>query len=128
MNFKRTILIACLGLSSFLGKAQQTRSVLSFDFLGNTITIPSNPFSDIKYTSSLTDNSINEFYQKLNITDYQPVVSSIVSYRDEQNLDDWLFYQLVRKTAEQISPKAENYFSYTIYKWFLLTKSGYDAI
>jgi hypothetical protein len=34
---------------------------------------------------------------------------------------------LIRKTTQQISPKVENYNRYTLYKWFLLSKSGYDA-
>jgi len=34
---------------------------------------------------------------------------------------------LIRKVAEQISPKKENYFRYTLYKWYLLNKCGYDA-
>ena len=34
---------------------------------------------------------------------------------------------MIRKTAEQISPKKENYERYTLYKWFLLGKTGYDA-
>jgi hypothetical protein len=42
-------------------------------------------------------------------------------------LNDWLYYQLIRRTAQQISPKAANYYRYTLYKWFLLTKSGYNA-
>lgn len=43
-------------------------------------------------------------------------------------MDDWLYYQLIRKTAQSISPKASNYQRYTLYKWYFLSKSGYDAI
>ncbi|MEI9809952.1 MAG: hypothetical protein WDO16_19955 [Bacteroidota bacterium] len=39
-----------------------------------------------------------------------------------------MYYQLIRKTAQKISPKAENYPRYTLYKWFLLTRSGYNSI
>jgi hypothetical protein len=38
-----------------------------------------------------------------------------------------MYYQLIRRAAQQIAPKSENYFRYTLYKWFLLAKSGYDA-
>lgn len=34
---------------------------------------------------------------------------------------------MIRRTAEQLSPKQANYSRYTLYKWFLLAKSGYDA-
>ena len=128
MNFKRTILIACLSFCSLKGISQQTDQPLSFDFLGNTITISHNPFPGLKFTDQLSESSVEEFVSKLNASDYQPLINTITAYRNNQHLDDWLFYQVIRKTAEQISPKAENYFSYTIYKWFLLTRSGYDAI
>ena len=121
-------MILSLGSFGFIAKTQPAQQPLSFDFLGTTIEIPNNPFPGLKYTGILSEASIQEFYKKLNTKDYQSLISTIVNYRDKQQLDDWLFYQLIRKTAQQISPKAENYFSYTIYKWFLLTKSGYDAL
>jgi len=56
------------------------------------------------------------------------MMNTISGFKDEQKLDDWLFYQLVRRTAQQICPKAQNYNCYTLYKWFLLTKAGYNSI
>jgi hypothetical protein len=58
---------------------------------------------------------------------YGPVIKALTSYKAQFKLDDWLYYQLIRKTVQQISPKAENYHRYTLYKWFFLTQSGYDA-
>jgi hypothetical protein len=43
------------------------------------------------------------------------------------NLNDWIFFQLVRKTANQICSKKGNYNAYTLYKWFFMSKSGYDT-
>lgn len=60
-------------------------------------------------------------------TDYEPMVSAITAYRQLHHPDDWVFYQLIRRTAQSVSPKAENYFRYTLYKWFLLNESGYNA-
>jgi len=128
MKFKVLIILFCLGLAHFAAKSQQNERMITFDFLGTQFTIQSDQFKGLKYTASLSQESIKEFYEKLNATDFRPLVSSLYSYREKQKLDDWLFYQLIRKTAQQFSPKAENYFSYTVYKWFLLTKSGYDAI
>jgi hypothetical protein len=55
------------------------------------------------------------------------LINQLISIKKELNLSDWLYYQLVRHTAQQISPKIDNYYRYTLYKWFLLTKSGFDA-
>src|SRR5690606_21729776 len=51
----------------------------------------------------------------------------LLDYKKEQLLNDWFYYQLIRETAQQISPKKENYERYTLYKWFLMAKSGYDV-
>ena len=128
MRIKGIILFCGLILVHICGKTQPGSQVLSFNFLGTSVVMPANPFPALRYTVALTENSIQDFYKKLNSTDYQPLIDHLLNYRDKEKLDDWLYYQLIRKTAQQISPKAENYFSYTIYKWFLLTKSGYDAM
>jgi hypothetical protein len=75
----------------------------------------------------LTDASVKQFYQTLSKGDFSPVVNALVNYKEKHRLNDWLYYQLIRNTAQQISPKADNYSSYTLYKWFLMVQSGYDA-
>ena len=77
--------------------------------------------------SSVSQQSVKAFYAKINSGQYQPLIDSLTAYKAKHHLNDWLYYQLIRRTAEQISPKAVNYPRYTLYKWFLLAKSGYDA-
>jgi len=101
---------------------------ISYTFLGENISIDCGQFAFNQYNNKLTDQSISNFIKRLDTTDYSPIISAILDYRNKQKLDDWLFYQLIRKTAQQISPKADNYNSYTLYKWFFLVKSGYDAL
>ena len=60
-------------------------------------------------------------------SDYHSIIDTLLAYKKRNNLSDWLYYQLIRKAAQQIAPKAENYPRYTLYKWFFLAKSGYDA-
>jgi hypothetical protein len=59
--------------------------------------------------------------------DYQPLVDSLLAYKKTYQLDDWIYYQLIRKTSQQIFAKEANYGRYTVLKWFLLTRSGYNA-
>jgi hypothetical protein len=75
----------------------------------------------------VTPEVINTFYHSLGQSGYQPMVEALLSYKSKVKPDDWLYYQLIRKTAQQLSPKAANYKKYTLYKWFLLSKTGYDA-
>lgn len=114
------------GLSSFM-PAQNSRTI-QFEFLGDVLEVPFDNSLSVPYGSLLQIQSIEKFYQTLDADNYQPAIDALLKYKDEKKLEDWLYYQLVRKTAQQVSPKAENYYRYTLYKWFLLVKSGYDAI
>ncbi len=125
---KRSLILATLFIFARVDSISQQKDNLSFQFLGNVLTIDNNPFNGLKYSSTLSLSSMHDFYDQLNAADYQPIINKLLDHKNNQGLDDWLYYQLIRKTAQQLSPKAENYFSYTLYKWFLLTKSGYDAI
>jgi len=71
---------------------------------------------------------IEAYCRKIPESELEGLVQALRRFRDEHQLDDWLYYQLVRRVAEQISPKASDYYLYTICKWYLLTRSGYDAI
>jgi len=64
---------------------------------------------------------------KLSSSNYTPLITKLLEIKKRDQLDDWLYYQLIRKAAGAICPKNLNYYSYTLMKWFLLTRSGYDA-
>jgi hypothetical protein len=99
----------------------------ALDFYEGTFNFSADSTLNIKFNDSLSKKSIVQFYTQLSATNYKNLISSLITYKDTHHLNDWLYYQLIRKTAEQLSPKAINYNRYTLYKWFLMTKSGYDA-
>ncbi len=109
------------------GAAQENSSRISFDFYGTAIEFPYNFSSRVEFPGPLTAENITSFYQRILQTEYLPVINVLTNYKKQYQPDDWLFYQLIRKTAQQISPKAENYQRYTLYKWFFLCQAGYDA-
>lgn len=108
------------------GKAGSSRT-LQFDFYGHSITVPFDGSLDIPFNTTPTSQSIQSFYNSINAAKYKPVVEALLAFKKQYALNDWFYYQLIRKTAQQVSPKADNYPRYTLYKWFLLGKSGYDA-
>ncbi len=124
-------LVTILSLFSLVFTSRQLRSQtvpsqLSINLYNDTVVLPfeaslSVPFND------LSDSSIAHFYHQLSQTAYQPLIAALTNYRNSHSLNDWLYYQLIRKTANVISPKVQNYHRYTLYKWFLLSQSGYDA-
>jgi hypothetical protein len=110
-----------------VGTARGAVQNLVFEFCGDTITVPVDGSIIRPFEETPTEESVLNFYAVLNAGNYQPTIDAITSFRDKHKLNDWIYYQLIRKTAQQISPKIEGYERYTLYKWFLLSKSGYDA-
>lgn len=99
----------------------------SLDFYDGTFNFEFDESSDIGLPAGLSVQSVEDFYNKLDHSNYRPLLKSLLAYKEKHQLNDWIYYQLIRRTAQQISPKAGNYHRYTLYKWFLLSKSGYNA-
>nr|WP_242696262.1 hypothetical protein [Longitalea luteola] len=93
--------------------------MISFDFEKNIV--PNAP--DLS-----TAAAIISFYKRLDSEDYDPIINALLAYKNKFKPDDWLYYQLIRKSAQQISPKENDYHRYTLYKWYFLSRSGYDAL
>ena len=110
------------------GLQSQSLQKVHFDFYGDPVDLPFDAASFVDFKDSLTDQSVNSFYQQMEQSHFEPVIKALLEFKETNKPDDWLYYQLIRKTAQSISPKAENYQRYTLYKWFFLCKTGYDAI
>lgn len=108
-----------------IGREVDTK--ISFDFYGDTLQLPSAYLKLVDYQGPPTDESIRDFYNRMINSDYKQVVQMLLAYKLKNKPDDWLFYQLIRRTAQMASPKKDNYYRYTLYKWFLLNETGYDA-
>lgn len=100
---------------------------ISLEFYEGTFNFELKSNASLKVSEVPSANEASKFYSSISSSDYQELIADLKSYQNQHHLNDWIYYQLIRKTAEQISPKAENYFRYTLYKWFLLNKCGYDA-
>ncbi|MES2727623.1 MAG: hypothetical protein V4643_11015 [Bacteroidota bacterium] len=107
--------------------SQWNTQLVKFEFYGDSITVPINQSTIFKNDFEISESFVKSFYNQLDGGNYETLVNTLLSYKKQLNLNDWLYYQLIRKTAQELSPKQENYNCYTLYKWFLLTKSGYDA-
>ncbi|WP_369411678.1 hypothetical protein [Longitalea arenae] len=121
-----TILIFLVSFTT--GPIAGLGQAVQFDFCGEPIGFDFDK-STIPQSSDLsTAAAITSFYQSLESVDYDPVINALLAYKNKLRPDDWLFYQLIRKTAQLISPKANDYHRYTLYKWYFLTRCGYDAM
>lgn len=110
-----------------MSQTEPAVSTIHFDFCGAPLHFEFNKGLLQQSECTLSQQAVADFYARVDATPYQSLVNTLLEYKQQHQADDWLFYQLIRKTAQLISPKAEDYTRYTLYKWFLLTKTGYDA-
>ena len=121
-----TILVfASVSISAVYG--MDSLNTLSVNFYGDSIQIQTPGAIQLKDYEKLSGELITNYYKGLKEAGYIEVAQNLLSYKKEQQLDDWLYYQLIRTVAGAISPKAANYHKYTLLKWFLLVQSGYNA-
>lgn len=102
--------------------------LISFDFFGQPIHFELDSSSIIRCKSTTSEANIRDFYNRANGADFLPVISALKEYKAKTKPNDWLFYQLIRKTSQHLCPKSSDYLSYTLYKWYFLLACGYDAI
>ncbi|WP_345947579.1 hypothetical protein ABDD95_12045 [Mucilaginibacter sp. PAMB04274] len=119
------ILFATYGLSFAYG---QNKTVpIKFEIYNDTFQTDVDTSVIAAFVTPVTPHAVKSFYNKLSTSSYESLITSLLAYKEKHQLNDWLYYQLIRRTAQQISAKSDNYARYTLYKWFLLSKSGYDA-
>jgi hypothetical protein len=130
LKVKAAILFVIISLLARPGisRAQDRENTISFDFCDQLIRFNFNRSLVTTAPTEFSSQTIHTFYDNVNKGGYEQMIRALMEYKEKYRPDDWLFYQLIRKTAQHISPKADNYFRYTLYKWFLLTKTGYDAM
>jgi hypothetical protein len=109
-------------------EAQNRNTAKEVDFYGKklSLTLPDTELP--RFNGQLTTLQLEAFVQKMDESGLEETVVNLYEQAREIQLDDWLYYQLIRKMVQELSPKAANYYEYTLYKWYFLTRSGYEAI
>ena len=121
--FFNIIILLCLQCLTVLGQVKHVQ----VNFYKNDFTADIDKSNFVGVPVNLSAQVFQTAYYNINNALYKPLVDSLLGYKDRYQLNDWLYYQLIRRVVQQISPKEANYGSYTFYKWYLLCKSGYDA-
>lgn len=77
------------------------------------------------FSSRSNKSQVEEFYHALNRKNYQVLLKNLQVEKARLALNDWLFYELMKKSVDAI------FYNYsknhrTLVNWFLLAKAGYD--
>lgn len=127
MSF-RNVLLFLIFFCFSIKQVNAARKGIGFEFYGDTLQFNIDSFQTIQFDpNNVNEETINAFFVQAQSLHYRPLVNHLLYYKDKNKLDDWFYYQLIRKTAEQICQKKQNFELYTLYKWFLLSQSGYDV-
>jgi hypothetical protein len=130
-------LFVILLLSTMVSMGQKNVSVASFrreagempiiNLYSSAFSLPvtSYGFSIDKMES--TASAFKAAAQQITEWGYEELTDSLLAYRRHLQLNDWMYYQLLRRVAQVLYPKEADYNAYTLFKWFLMCKSGYDA-
>lgn len=123
---KAVVWLFTLMVSSALAFAMPANGQKNFDFYGTAIAVPEKVVVG-HIEGDISQEKVLGFYQQLEAADYGQAITALLEYKKGHNADDWMFYQLIRRTAQVYSPKADDYIRYTLYKWYFLLKTGYNA-
>jgi hypothetical protein len=123
---KGNLLIVLYCLNSLLLAAQQTQP-MAIEFYGDSIVLPAYAVDTTLPTAPTLARFAIQMAAQFEAAEWKPMADSLLQIKKRWQLDDWIFYQLIRKTAQQVSPKNLHFERYTVLKWFLLTRCGYDA-
>jgi hypothetical protein len=108
------------------GKIHEENERITIDFFGKIykLDIKKDPINLI--LQDLQNNKTKDFNHIL--LELKPTSLIIQALQKELQLPDWLSYQLIRRIAEQINSKYEDYTQYTLTKYLLLTAVGFEPI
>lgn len=115
-----------LGYAFWPLKTTHSTELLTISFYSEELSIQYLPEFRKEFTKRLEEDSIVQFYEELEDTEYDALISSIEKYRSKLRLNDWLVYELTQDIIEEIyrnNSRKEK----VLANWFLLSKLGYDT-
>ena len=124
--FAFLLILSVIVPSNSEGK-EATVDSIGIEFLGMNSVLPS-PGKPAHFNGSLQENQINTYAKEIDSERMKSISLCLKKIKDNHSINDWLFYQLIRRTAEHCISKKEDYIGYTLYKWYLLKSCGYEPL
>lgn len=111
-----------LGYSSEIARIKQAK----LDFYANPLTIYYDPNMDMAYSGRFSPGAAEAFSSMMEGSGYPVLLSSLMDKKKALELNDWLYYQLIKQSTDKIFGHRDQSFR-TMLDWFLLAKSGYKV-
>jgi len=98
---------------------------INFDYYGTPVRIQYDIHLDAINIEGVAEEEISKVWSEISKTNYSSLVKDLLETRNQLNLNDWGYYQLICHFSDfafkKDTPKS------TIVTWFLLTKSGFKV-
>ncbi len=120
-------ILVCLSIGAQASKAEYLKDSIEIEFLGKKYALY-NTTKEPSFNKNVSTDHILSFCEQKNNPQMEYISHQLDIIKTSEHLDDWMFYQLVRKAAQEITPKEDDYIGYTINKWYLLSKTGYNVL
>jgi len=119
------LIMVCMVSAAF---GQKQVECVSIDCFGEVMEHRFDIPVSVDMEQPVTEEQIQAYCRNMANPAFEQLVQKLKQFKEKNRLDDWLYYQIIRRVADQIAPKSADYTLYTLYKWHLLSLSGYDAI
>ena len=99
--------------------------VLNFDFLGSQLTLDYDESVKVNLGNKIDEETISNVWVELGQANYEDILFQVQYFKKEMRLNDWGYGCLLNQITEGLFPVSQN--NRTLFIWFILLKSGYDA-
>lgn len=125
-SFRSLLLLIVFSVLTTTTLNAASSKTIQITFYSSKVKLAYDPDMLQKNKHCTSSSCLEKFYQKIEASDYQLLLKGLLREKEKLQLNDWFFYNLVRKTIEQIYPKHRGMY-HTTTTWFFMTKAGYDT-
>ena len=117
-----SIALSCL----FLNGLNAAASAIKIDFYGQEIDLTYDESIAEVYGTKYDEEAFIKFLKNKEVSAYQGLVSQLKAIKQEMNLNDWMYFELMHNSIQHMLQTGNKY-EKTLFAYFLLSKSGYDS-
>jgi hypothetical protein len=105
--------------------AEKNPLLVKVPFYDATVEIRCDDAFKIPVPGKITKEAITAFWAAMSNTNYEDLLTQTRFHRERMRLNDWGYCVLLERIGEGINGGAPN--AGTLFAWFMLSKSGYEA-
>ena len=117
-------LLGFCGWGSFVQGSSLQKVTVSF--YSENLSVIYNPDLLQPQMSRMEEKQMVDYYFKLKKTHYQILLQDLEQKKEQLQLNDWLYYELMKKTVQQIFARKSPQ-EVELCCWFLLSQAGFDT-